>query len=97
MLKSVHGGDPTTTYGVDDFSNFQARLRSSGLVKSHPLVKSRECPGVSPNLPASLFTRSGEYNSVRSAPKMTDDTIRLSSSDRVANKESISTLPSADP
>ena len=60
ILNHVHGGDPMSRYGSSFSICFQACLRCSGIEKSHPLVKSMEEPGFSPNSLATLAMRSGE-------------------------------------
>ena len=64
----MHGGDPIKRYGSSSFTFFQAARLCSGLVKSQPFVRSSEEPGTNPYFLATLFTRSGEYTSVRSTP-----------------------------
>ena len=95
LLKYVHGGDPIIIYGDVSFMSFQALRLSASLLKSHPLVKSRDEPGIKPNFAANSFTRLGLNTSVMSTFKIIDAKIFLSTA--LSKSISWSAGPSAAP
>ena len=69
----MQGGDPRSTDGASSLILFQASCLSDSvdsLVKSKPVVRSIEEPATNPYRFATSATRSGEYTSVMSTPRI---------------------------